>query len=57
MRKQLKEASGFITRAQDILKRVSVDDRIPENVRTKSEKIHKALEIDLEELERMREYK
>lgn len=57
MRKQLKEVSELIIRAQNILDKVSNDDHIPENIRKKSQKIFEALDIDVEELRRMREYK
>ena len=57
MRKQLKEASGLIIRAKDILAGVSKDEKIPTYVRNKAVKIISAIEIDIADLERMREYK
>jgi len=56
LRKQLKEALGLITRAQDILNKVSSNDKIPEPIRKKSRNISKALDVDLEELEKMRSH-
>lgn len=56
MRKQLKEASGLIIRAKEILMKVSINEKIPDNIKEKSEKIASALDVDIIELERMREY-
>ncbi|MBD3406169.1 MAG: hypothetical protein GF411_08625 [Candidatus Lokiarchaeota archaeon] len=57
MRRQLKEAAGFISKGKEALLKVSFDKKIPEPIRAKASKIADALEIDLEELGRMREYK
>ena len=56
MRKQLKEAHGLIERTQDILRKVSCDIKIPTPIRNKATKIIEALDIDKEELRRMREH-
>lgn len=56
MRKQIKEASQLITRAQNILNKLSEDEKIPVNVKTKAEKMSSALQIDIDELEKMRTY-
>ena len=56
MRKQLKEASGLITRAKDILEHVAKDDKIPDNIRIKSQKIVDAIVVDIAELDKMREH-
>jgi len=54
LRKQLKEALGLITRAQEILNKVSSSDKIPKPICKKAKNISEALETDIEELEKMK---
>jgi len=56
LRKDLKEASGLISRAQEILDKVSKNTKIPDPIRNKANKISEALDLDLEELRKMREH-
>jgi len=56
MRKQLKEAAGLLNRAQVILNKVSDDEKIPNHICNKAKTISDALDTDLNELKRMREY-
>lgn len=56
MRKQLKKASEFISRAKEMLDKVSSSNTIPRNIRDKAERMSDDLNEKIEELERMREY-
>lgn len=56
MRKQLKEVTNHISRARDVLGKVSEDMKIPKVIRGRATKIADALSVDLEELQRMREH-
>lgn len=57
VRKDLKNASEHIEKAKVVLEKVANSSKVPEEIRIKSQKIVNALDIDIKELTRMREYR
>lgn len=57
MRKQIKEAASLISRAKDILEKISKNNKVPEVICKKSKHMVFGLEDNIKELEKMREHR